>query len=311
MTIDRTTIIRERCSVTYDGVTIFPKGEVVITPMTKKASLSDATHGTVDPSIVTAREFRITLRPSGQFSDEAVAMLLAPLGLAINASLIGDTDMPLAINTLSGTKYTFLNAAITKVPSLTGKAGETVWGAMEWMAVIANDSDPSTAASYYTIGANAFPGESDFDPDAHPTLALTAAWGDTAPWDSFLAEQGWTLTPSIVATPIPGGDGIGICDYRLADAACIAQATPMGVTSAQALAAMPASGSLGARRTGQDLVLTATGLFISMKNAVIDEGDLGMGDRNLVGPCTWTARRKWVTGVMQPLLVVAEADPDA
>lgn len=308
MTIDRTLILRERAQLTYDGETFFSGGNtpIVVTPVFGRASIQTTSHGKIEERI-TDRVYRVSLTPSGQWAHRDA--LYGPLEVAQGGSLIGATDKPLVFHTISGTKFTFNCAAITKMPTLTLAAGQPMFGPMEFMCVLEKSGDPSSLADYYSTASVSYPGDDDFDPAAHLTLAVNAVWGDTTPWSSFLAETGWVIEPVMQATPEPGGDGIGTVDYKLANLTVTAKAVPVGITKAAWLAKLHEATALGARRTGTDLVLSASGIYVKLNAAILTDGDAGYGDRKLVGQCTWEATRTWTTGVVNPLLTLLAAAP--
>lgn len=306
MDINRTTILREPGKIIFDSAHLYFQGDITLKPVVTQADIASSVHGTVDVRS-TNRMFTVTGTLAGEW--EELAKLYAIMSLKRGASVFGATDKPLVIHCLSGLKITFTNAAITKPPVIIGGVGKTMFGAFEAMCILGNESDPSTVASYYAVTSESYPGDTQFSPSAMLTLPLTAVWGASAPWDEFLTRDGWTITPNVTLSP-DDVDGLGTVDMKVQDMTVTAVATPAGITQAQLYAAMGHGAGLGARRTGADLVLTASGVWIKVTDALITDGDSGHGDRPTVGEVTWTGRRTWTTGVIDPLLAVGTAAPE-
>jgi hypothetical protein len=310
-TIDRTTVLRAPARLTYGGGTFQAKGDIVITPVIPRSSISTAMHGMLDSSRATDRMFRITFTPAGTFDN--LSVLFAALTANLGTSLIGDTDKPLVINTRVGTlKLTFVNVAITKLPTLTLSTSETIFGEVECMAIIGKNLSPHLSSSYYVATTEAYPGDTGFDPDNILTLAYQTAWGGIAPWDSFETRGGWVITPNITVEP-ETANALGTFDYKLTDVEVTAVAQPLGVTHTDVLGKMGLSGHLGKSRLpdGDNLNISATGVYIRVNNALIDSGPTTFGTSPLVGEVTWKATRTFTDGVPDPLLIVATEDPDA
>ncbi len=307
MQINRTIVLREPGKIIFDGAHLYFQSDIVVKPVITNAALPSLIHGTIDTRS-TNRMFTISGTLAGEYKD--LAKLYAVMGVPRGRSVFGAVDKALVIHCESGLKITFANAAITKPPAIIGRVGATMFGAFEATCILKNSSDPGTAANYYTVAAEAYPGDAAFDPSVILTLPLTAAWGEAAPWDSFLTRAGWTITPQVTLSP-DDVDGLGTIDLKVQDITCTATATPAGITQAQLYAALGHGSGLGARRAGNDLVLTADGVWIKLTDAVMTDGDSGHGDRPTVGEATWTARRAWDDGALLPLLAVDVEDPDA
>lgn len=306
MLINRTLLLREPGHVLWDSSRFYFQGDLTLKPVVTSQDIQSMVHGTID-SRVTNRMFTISGTLAGAWKD--YSKLYGLMSLARGASVFTGSDKPLVIHTVSGRKITFHCAAITTPPPIIGRAGATMLGNVEFTAILKNSSDPATESSYYTFATEAYPGDATFDPDEILTLPLTAAWGVSTPWDSFLSRGGWTITPT-VALSAEDVDGLGTVDMKIQDITVTAVATPAGITQAQLLPKLSHGTGLGARRAGDDLVLTADGVWIKLTDCILTDGNSAHGDAPVVGDCTWTARRTWSTGTLQPLLAVGAAEPE-
>jgi hypothetical protein len=306
-TVNRTTLLREPGKMIFAGANLYSQGDLQITPVITTTEVATSAHGVIDRDRVTDRIFTISGVLAGAWKD--LSVLFAIMALKQGESVFGSSDTPLVIHGRRGTKITFTNGAITRPPAIVGKTGATMFGAFEATCIISNNGDPEDEESYFSITNQAYPGDADFDPAELLTLPLSAAWGSTAPWDDFLTQEGWEITPTVRLSPVPV-DGVGTVDMRVADMSVTATAIPVGPTLAQQFAKMSFGQGLGARRAlGDDLILSAPGVYITVSDAAITSGDTGYGDRPLIGATTWTANRKWASTAPQPLLTVADAPP--
>lgn len=309
MQINRTLLLREPGKIIFDGAHLYSQGDLTVKPVITNGAVTTSIHGTVDRGRVTDRMFTISGVLAGEWKD--LGVLFHALSLVKGASVFGGADKSLVVHGQSGTKITFPCGAITKPPSIIGRAGATLFGEFEATCIIGNNSSAASAASYFAITTEAYPGDAAFDPTSLLTLPLSAAWGSSAPWDAFVTRDGWTITPEVSLTP-DSVDGIGTADLKIADIQVTATATPAGITPAAIAAKLSFGQGMGARRpTGDDLILTADGIYIAVSNAVITDAGLAFGDAPLVGPATWAASRAWDDGgVALPLLYVADEAPE-
>lgn len=308
-TVNRTTLLREPGKIIFAGSNLYSQGDIEVKPVVTNAEIATSVHGVVDRGRAINRMFTISGVLAGEWKD--LAVLFGIMALPKGASVFGADDTPLIVHGQGGTKITLANAAITKPPAIIGKTGSTLFGAFEATAIIANNADPALAASYFTIANEAYPGDTGFDPATLLTLPLTAAWGAVAPWDSFLTRDGWQVTPNVTLSA-EDADGVGTVDMKIADISVTAVGIPVGPTLTQQYTNMSFGQALGARRAvGDNLILSAAGVYIAMTDAVIIDGDTGFGDRPLIGQTTWAASRRWIEGVAQPLLSVGTAPPEA
>jgi hypothetical protein len=307
MPIARNLLLQEPGVIIFDGATLYSQGPLTVKPVVTNASIVTAIHGTVDRGRATDRLFTVSGTLAGEWRD--LAVLFHALSVPIGGSVFGASDKPLVVHGRSGTRVAFVNGAITRPPTIVGRAGTTLFGEFEATCVLGNGLDPAATASYYAITSATYPGDAAFDPTSLITLPLNAVWGTEAPWVDFHTLQGWTVTPEVTLTP-HAVDGLGTVDMKVTDKQVTAAAVPAGVTQAQILSKLGFGGGLGARRSGgPDLVLSADGVYIAISDAVMLDSELAFGAVPIIGNTVWSATRTFTEGAERPLLVVADAPP--
>lgn len=310
MGIARSTLLREPGKITYGGANFFSKGNIVVTPVSERVMIESSIRGTLDATRPVDRMFRVTMQPVGEW--ENLGVLYGPLSKTFGASLIGDTDAPLVIHTLGGLKLTFANAAITRVPGLRMTVKETLLGEMEFTAILANEGAPATLADYYTLQTGqAYDGDTGIDGATIKTLSYAASWGESDGWAEFYTRNGWTITPEVSIEP-EYVDGLGTIDYKVTNQKVRATGALMGPTLAEVWTALQHGTALGASRLagGEDLVISATGVYVQLYNALLTEGPATFGQSPLVGDVTFEATRKWTANVPDPLIYIGTAAPE-
>ncbi len=218
---------------------------------------------------------------------------------------------PLTIQTTSGVLLTFPNAAITQMPGIVGSTVATIMEEVVFEAFRKNGADWTDNNSLYTVTANPWPGDS-FTPSDILTQPVAAAWGVTAPWDSFNTKTGWKVgfAMSLEAVEV---DNVGLITRRLSNLVVTARATPIGISESDLLTALKLQGS-GAYRgrslstSGSNLNLTGTGFYVRLYTAALRGGPQLFSSRNdRTGELTWVATRTFSGGTPFPLFYVGSS----
>lgn len=276
MSTNRQSIIRGPGTVTFGGVRIFDADGIAAQVDSATQDIPSSIAGKLD-TIKTDQVGKITLTPVGNLSGELLDVLF-PAWIrtpAIGRSVFGDADSPLVVSSKAGTKVTFACAALTKCPDLLLSTVKTAFGQAEFTALVPNGAFPDDGASpLYAVEAAAY---ADGVP---PRTGLaghryTATFGDLAIPDTL---GGWTVTVEPQLEPVTT-DGQGTTDYTLTGVGVTAKCTPLGLSEAQILAALPALQGRGASIAGaHDLVITSdTGLAVTLKCAALVAGPLNWG----------------------------------
>jgi len=310
MQLNRTTILAGPALVQYAGSSFWSKGDITLTPTIKTFDIATAAFGKVDK-----RRSNFTLdisfEPSGAFTGTLASVLWPYAATPIGSSIVGGTDKPLTIWTRDGKKLVVYNAVLSAMPPLSVSVGKTMIGTVKFTGILANNTDPANAAAYYSLTSVAYPGDTGFAVSDIKTFAVTAAWGASSPWSSFLADGGWDISFSQQNKEMEV-DGLGTVDITLSDLTVTAKATPIGPAEADILAALAPNVSLGnsIAAAANPLNISATGFYARIYNAAIDASALMYGaDKKRLGPTTWVATRTVTAGLADPLFYVGTTAP--
>ena len=298
MATTRQSIVRGPGSVTFDGVTFFDKDGISAEIDSATSDIESSISGKLD-TIKTDQVGKVTLTPVGNLSADLLAVLF-PSWLqtpVIGQSVFGETDKPLVVSSQAGTKVTFACAALTKCPELRLSPVQTAFGSCEFTALLPNGKLPDDASSrLYTVAAQAY------SAGVPPRTGLSgfhyaATFGDLEIPDT---QDGWTVSVEPQLTPVTT-DSQGTIDYTLTGVAVSARCTPLGLTEAQILSALPALKGRGSSTAGDDdLVISATGgLTVTLKNASLVTGPLNWGATALrAGELGFTANVNTSSGAL-------------
>lgn len=292
----RQSIIRGPGTVTYNSVKLFDQGGITAELDSATQDIESSMSGKLD-TIKTDQIGKISLTPVGNVSAALLAILYpswvrTPV---IGKSVFGDTDMPLTITSLAGTKVTFAAAALTKCPELQLSPVKTAFGGCEFTAVLPNGKLPTdTTSKLYAVATATY---SDGEP---PRTGLTglhyaATLGDLSIPDT---KDGWTVAVELQLNPVTT-DSQGTIDYTLGGVNVTAKCTPLGLTEAQILAALPVLKGRGASMAGSDdlVIKAAGGLTATLKCASVVTGPLQWGATELrAGELGFTAHVDTETG---------------
>ena len=297
MAINRTNILRGPGTVIFntgnDAQTIFDATGITADVESSSQEIPSSVSGAID-TIKTDQVGTIRLTPCGQLSDDLLA-LLYPYGTpTIGARVFPDDDVPLTVHSVAGTKVTFVNAALTTMPPLTLSPVKTAFGEAVFTALLGLGKKPSDATSFFTTAAAAYASGGP-DPTGIVGVQYSATFGSLNILDTL---DGWTITPEIQLEPVTT-DLLGTVDYTVSGVTCTATCTPLGLTEAQLLGALPIAKDRGTSLKGAaDLVITgAGGLTVTLKNATMLRGPLQWGNTTLrAGEVQFTAHRAFTNG---------------
>lgn len=213
---------------------------------------------------------------------------------------------PLVILGNDGTRLTFANAAVTKMPTLTFAATKTLYGDVEFEAFPLNGQAWTTAGSIYTVDTAAF-ADSGFTPTDIVTQPYQFTWG-SAPWTGLYSKNGITIEPSLSLDPVED-DASGVLTRRISSVGFTMKAQPMGPDLAALLTALKLQGA-GATRgrslAGVNLDISGTGLYARLYGAALTGGPAQWATKlDRIGELTWAATRTFNAGVAQPLFAIS------
>lgn len=305
--MDRTAIITGPAFIEFDGGKFYSKGDIQTGIDIDTFDIMTSAHGKVDERTENVNA-KLSFEPIGEWEHLGV---LWPYGsTVVGASLLTGTDKPLKIHALDGTLYTFKASAVTRMPTITCSATKTLIGAVEFTCVRSNNTAWSGVDSFFTITPAGASPEDALVPANIKTQPYTVAWGSTPPWNSIDTAEGVEVDFNLGITPI-STDSVGIVDLRFQQLGVMAKLIPLGPTEAEILTALKIQG-VGAARgrsllaSAEDLVISGTGVTVTVKNAQLKSGGYRFGATTIRnGELGFVATKKFTAGVGDPLFTVA------
>jgi hypothetical protein len=305
--IDRTTILRGPGSVTYGGQTFYDADGITAEWETATGEIPSSVSGPIG-TMKTDQKGKVTFTPCGQMNAALLAILFpsAYQNPTIGASVCGSADRPLLVHSLLGTKVTFLNAILSKMPEIRLSPIKTSFGAAEFSAALAKGKAPGDTGALFTTASGATYNLGNPDPTGIVGVQYAATYGELEIEDT---AEGWTVTPEITLEPVTT-DLLGTIDWTIASVGCTATCTPLGLSEDDILGALPVKAARGSLLVGdEDLVITGEGgLEVSLHNATLMRGPLQWGNTTLrAGEIMFQAHRSFNQGTAGAVFTVAMA----
>ncbi|MGN0846829.1 MAG: hypothetical protein ACI4RA_05535 [Kiritimatiellia bacterium] len=275
MATTRQSIVRGPGTVTFNGVRLFDASGVSAEIDSATGEIPSSIAGTLDV-IKTDQVGKVSLTPVGSLSEDLLAVLYPAWARVpeIGRSVLGAADQPLVVASKAGVKVTFAAAALTKCPDLLLSPVKTAFGPAEFSALVANGRLPSEAGALHTVASAAY---ADGEPprDGLSGFHYQGSYGSLSIPDTL---DGWTVSVELGLEPVHT-DSQGTIDYTLSGVNVTARCTPLGLSEAQILAALPVGLGRGASlATASDLVVSAKGgLKVTLKCASLLTGPLNWG----------------------------------
>lgn len=275
MATTRQSIVRGPGTVTFNSVKIFDSNGISAEVDSSTQDVESSISGKLD-TIKTDQVAKVTLTPVGSISQALLdvfypAFVKTPV---IGQSLLGETDIPLVVSSKAGTKVTFAAAALTKCPDLLLSPVKTAFGSAEFSALLPNGKLPDETPALYKVDAAAY---ADGEPSRTGLTGChySGTFGSLSIPDTV---EGWTVSVAMNLTPVTT-DSQGTIDYTLSGVEVTARCTPLGLSEAQILAALPVlSGRGKSLASADDLVISSeNGLTVTLKNAALVTGPLNWG----------------------------------
>ena len=309
MAIDRTTILRGPGSVTYGGQTFYDADGIAAEWETATGEIPSSVSGPIG-TMKTDQTGKVTFTPCGQMNAALLAILFpaAYQNPTIGASVCGTTDRPLLVHSLAGTKVTFHNAILSKMPAIRLSPIKTSFGAAEFSAALAKGKAPGDAGALFSAASAAYD-LGNPDPTGIVGVQYAATFGELEIADT---AEGWTVTPEITLEPVVT-DLLGTIDWTIASVGCTATCTPLGLSEDDILGALPVKAGRGSLLAGdEDLVITGEGgLEVTLKNATLMRGPLQWGNTTLrAGEVMFQAHRSFSSGTAGAVFTVEMAEAE-
>ena len=315
---DRTNlIIRGPALVTHGTVKLYSQADITVTIAPETFEVA-ASLGGYTETRQKDRIAQITFTPVGEYDSTILATLYPYAATAIGGKLFPATAVPLTIQSVDGKLYTFVCAAVTKMPDLICSPTKTMFGPVTFTALglitaVGTGEAWSVANSFLDITSVAWV------PATH-AADLTLAGIITSPWSAeygalgvgagnfaaMMSEDGWTCSFEMTTTP-DEVDRHGIINYQLNSMRAMAKGSLVGPTDIELLAKLRLSGS-GAVR-GQSQRAIANGFVFKLTNADVVGGGLSINNAsvsfnpafglnpNRLGDVTFSSNMNITTGV--------------
>lgn len=276
MATTRQSIIRGPGTVSFGSVKLFDKDGITAEIESNSQEVPSSISGTLD-TIKTDQIGRVSITPVGNLSEALLGVLYPSFTQTpeIGRSLLGTNDAPLVVSSRAGMKVTFTAAALTQLPELRLSPIATAFGQAQFTALVPNGKlpDDSTTKFYTTASANYADGEPPRD--GLSGFHYQGTYGNLEIPDTL---DGWTVSPELQTEAVTT-DSQGTIDYTLTGITVRASCTPLGLSEAQILAALPVLRGRGkSLASASDLVISSTGgLTVTLKHAALVAGPLQWG----------------------------------
>lgn len=302
--INRTSIISGPALIQFDSQKFWSKGNVEVKIINDRFDVDTAHFGKVDERYQD-RRVEVSFEPAGAITTALAAVLFPYRTTVVGASAFTGTDKALEIFGRDGRKVTVPAAAVTKMPMLRLGSSTTLLGSMTFTGLVKNNTDPTAAGAYYTEAAVTYPGDTGFAVADIKTAAASAVWGATAPWSSFVSENGFEVDFNLNLAP-QKVDGIGTVDMTFQKLDVTLKAIPVGPTANDILARISPTSGLGASMASADnMTITAGTVAVAISKPALTESGLVFGSAaKRVAASVWTATRTVTSGTADPLFTI-------
>lgn len=309
MPITRASIIGGPAKVVFSGGTFFSKGDISLVTDTQTIDVESAVHGKIDERAVNINT-EVSFEPVGEWENLAVLWPYQTPTTLTGKSIFTASDVPLVITGVDGAIYTLAAAAVSRMPDIHIGADKSAIGPVTFAAVRPNaDVSWATGAAPLAITSGAY-SDATFGQAAIAIGPSTAAWGAVAGFTALETAAGWDIVFETGIGDVSTDAG-GVCDKKLTRVGVMAKCVPVGPTAAQILAAAKLTGlargySMNAQNAGVDLVITGTGLTVTVKAAGLKTSGYKFGSTILRnGEIGFVGTIGFAIGVPAALVVLA------
>lgn len=298
--------------VTFDSQVWYSEGDIEVDISQAEWEPQTSRFGGIGPRIQSLPVARVSFKPDGQVTAGRAAKAF-PYGLAdVGKSVFGAADKTLVIHTLAGQIYTFGKAALVGTPTLVLAADKTFFdGQLQFMCIGKTNVDPTTADAVLDITAGAFT-DASFDETDVLTPGYTAAYGVGAGLTAMESLDGFRLECPIRVQELSVNRFGVVGAYLTGIGPATCRFTPAGMTESTWLTLVNWDGAsvrLPGTATGAgttDLVITGTGLTVTLPKAGVQAGKLAYGvAKERLGEVVFHNRAVFTAGVPGSLLTIA------
>ena len=288
--------------VTYNGVSWYFKSGLEYEVVASTSPIQTDAFGEI-AKVFKDRMIKLSGTPVGVIRSGDIAGQMPFQPANIGASIFGATDTTLTVQTINdGQAITWTRGAIGKyAPMLLSATKGTIYsGNMEFYCLMASTFTLTGASAWNSITSAAF-ADTTFDQSKVRMGQYVAAWGSTSPFNSMIAEEGFTFTPELSVKPL-NVDNYGIIDYIVDSVTCSAsfKAANLSEANVETMLALQGSGAMvpGAAigDGGNSLIITGPHLVATMPGAApfssktpFGKGKLRYGELKFASVTTFTS----------------------
>lgn len=294
--------------ITFNGVTYYFKSGLKGLIKRSRAKIEVDAFGEI-AEVAKDCVVEFTGTPAGAIRAADLAGTMPYTPAQIGQSIFGANDTPLVVQTINdGAAITWQRGAISKYPPilLSASHGTIYGGDMTFSCLMAGSVTPTATTAWKSIANSAFT-DTTFDPSKVRMAQYIASWGSAPPYNSMIAQDGFTLTPSI-ATESLSVDNYGIIDIALKSVTGAVHFKPANLTEAQIDTLINLQGG-GAVLPGQaigdggnDLVISSALLVATLKMAgPVDYGLMYATGKLRAGEVAFAAATTFAAGVPNPI----------
>jgi hypothetical protein len=308
MSIARTALTGGPGTLGFAGSSFHAKEDTAIDYFHDTEEIVSQVLGVVDEVSIN-RGVRMSWTPFGLYDLTLLAVLYPHIAVQVGASVFGSADVPAVFAGVNGDAVTITAAAVTKMPSLYLGPTKDLYGAMEILGVVGSGLDPEGANSFYTLLTAQSYTPVAIDKTKYKRQRYSAAWGSVSGFTAFQAQDYWEITPAVKYQKMPV-QGLDV-DYWVKTVQFMAKCKPIGMTMVQGSNALQFQGSgnpngelLG--KTIGDLVITGSGVSVTLKNAALKSAGFEFGGVKLrQGEYGWVSTQPGSSGANTPAIVFA------
>jgi hypothetical protein len=268
---------------TLAPVYIYSQGDINITEDFETFPINTAEFGKVDER-AKERKFEVTFTPAGEL--ESLTTLYPHLSASIGSDIFPQTDIPLLIRGVDGTKRTYNACAVTKMPSLSMASQKTAFGPITFACLGTGDMPWDYAGSATAQATGQTMPAASLTIANIVTQAYTGVWGTKgAPWNALQTIDGFEIDFNLGLFD-KETDGLGIQQKMITGLEVTLKFKPIGMIESDVVTAMNYQGTGAGRGKsllgyGANMVISAgtTPLILTatVKNAFIKDYKLAFG----------------------------------
>lgn len=255
----------------------------------------------------------VSFKPDGQIVAAKMAATFPYTGADVGKSIFTGTDVPLVINSVDGNKYTFTRSGICGVPSLVLAADKTAFdGTLQFRCLAGLGLDPTATNAILKCESSAYPADTGFSETAILATSYTAAYGAGSGLTAMESLDGFRLECPIRTQQIRTDRHGVVSEMLVSVGPATCRFTPVGMTDVIWASIANDDGSTlalpGQAASATDLVISGTGLTVTMAKAWVSGSGMGFGvaiPRH--GGLVFHSRTVFTTGTPAKPLTIAVA----